>query len=195
MRRNIGRTVFAPERDSAWITSDRLPRTPPPGKRWSNTSPQHINGESLDLLVDEMFIDGGFAVVRHPVARFTSAFNHLIRRTPKYQDMTVTEFIHDELPSKSSELAAMDHHFIPSSTKFFSRKTRYAVFKLENGMDKVKHYIDRTFLHQPNTKLFPHSNKKSDLQSVHLSDIDKEMLREIYDEDFRNFGYQVTDPV
>ena len=47
----------------------------PPARRWSRTSPQHVDWTSLQRLLPAELLDEVFAVVRHPVSRIVSGYH------------------------------------------------------------------------------------------------------------------------
>ncbi len=46
----------------------------PQRRRWTRSSPQHVDAEAISVLFPDGFFDASFAVVRSPVARIVSAF-------------------------------------------------------------------------------------------------------------------------
>jgi Sulfotransferase family len=46
-----------------------------PTARWSRTSPQHLDAQTYARLFPPGFLNGSFAVVRHPVDRLVSVFH------------------------------------------------------------------------------------------------------------------------
>ncbi|MBX7531768.1 sulfotransferase family protein [Qipengyuania sp. 1XM1-15A] len=105
-------------------------------KRWNRSSPQHISNADRDLLFPEGFFDYTFTVVRDPVSRFLSAFNHNRGRIGHHVSF-------DRFLSRMERQVAeeddyfghrFDNHFLPS-VRIVPQQAR--VFRLEDGMDAV----------------------------------------------------------
>jgi len=118
----------------------RDPRFTLDGPRWSKSSPQHIDAQSLDRLFPEGFLDGGFAVVRHPVDRLRSLF--LYQRDAEGtipKDRTMWDWL-DALPARmEAEPFYLDNHPRPMDALVPPDCT---VFRLEDGLQAVVQWLD-----------------------------------------------------
>lgn len=98
--------------------------------RWYNSTPQHVPEKYRRTLFSDDFFDYEFALVRDPVARFLSAFNHrrrtigrtvsldsflkrLVRRVNSFDDYFGYKF---------------DNHFLPAS-RFLSERQKSTILK------------------------------------------------------------------
>lgn len=105
-------------------------------KRWHRSSPQHISNADRDLLFPEGFFDYAFAVVRDPVDRFLSAFNHNRGRIGHHVSFDrflsrMERRVEDEVDYYGYRF---DNHFLPSF-RIVPRQAR--VFRLEDGLDAL----------------------------------------------------------
>ena len=81
---------------------------------WSNSSPQHIDGLSSGKLFPNDFFDTTFVVVRNPLERFWSAFNHNRLKTVGIKEnQCPNEFVQDILQWRAWQRGWLDNHFLP----------------------------------------------------------------------------------
>lgn len=111
--------------ESLWREKSRL---------WYKSSPQHITERDLSRLLPPSMRDYEFAIVRDPVARFISAFNHnrRARRIPFF--FTIERFLSKIERRQDFYGYDMDNHFVPAN-RFVSETCD--VFHLEGGLDRV----------------------------------------------------------
>lgn len=164
--------------------------------RWNKSSPQHIDGQSLEILFpNQNVFDHIFTVVRNPVDRFASAFYFNRHRYDEIENkMTIDEFVSQLDSSAVNRQGFMDNHFMPS-THFLAYKDECKVFKLEGGMIDLQKWIEDQIL-----------GRKSNVQMKRQKSFDQrypqiEVLRpnraslnkiyELYKDDFLKFGYQL----
>lgn len=101
---------------------------------WNRSSPQHLTGQDRERLFASDFFDYEFAVMRDPVRRFLSAFNHHRRTIGTF--VSFSGFL-DRLERRCREHDdyfgyRFDNHFVPAA-RFLSDRTE--VMLLEDGMD------------------------------------------------------------
>lgn len=101
---------------------------------WCRSSPQHLTREDRDRLFAHEFFDYEFGLVREPVARFLSAFNHQRRRIGVF--VSFERFL-DQIEARNRQYGDFfgyryDNHFLPAA-RFCSEMTK--VFALEDGID------------------------------------------------------------
>jgi len=107
---------------------------------WSKSSPQHILWEDLNFLFDDKFFDYEFVIVRDPVERFLSAYNHNKPRIA-YSFEGFLRKIEKEVRKKNSFFGErFDNHFVPAA-RFVSQKTN--VFYLSNGIENALTQVGR----------------------------------------------------
>jgi hypothetical protein len=160
--------------------------------KWTNSSPQHIDGRSLARLFPVTFFDTYFAIVRDPIKRFESAFNFQKNVEKKINsDIKINDFV-AALDEKSIlRIGHFDGHFMPQFL-FLHPRASYRFFKLENGMEPVKKYLDHLLFENELSVTIPHLNAKrpgtAKLQEA-LTKANKTKLTAIYKQDYLLFGY------
>lgn len=162
------------------------------GERWSKTSPQHIDAESLNRLFPADFFDAAFAVVRHPADRLLSAFyfqrdvEKKIKRDAVFSNWLV------KLQEKLRENQfAFDNHF-RQQTELIPSECQ--IFRLEDGLKKVTEYLDEV-LGEQDTQL-EIGNFNSNISGrkgadVDLTTSDHEIIERIFSLDYEKFGYEL----
>ena len=162
-------------------------------QQWNISSPQHIDGYSLSRLFPADFFDFGFAVTREPAVRFLSAFKFQIFEKRIAQNQDISSFIKNELRKLPNQLGEFDNHFLPQ-TKLLIPDMEYQIFKLENGLDNVKQFIDSRLLEANTKENIQRHNIEPSMESLNPTQftIDKEamdIIREVYREDFSMLQY------
>lgn len=103
---------------------------------WYKSSPQHIPKVHFEDIFADDFFDYKFSVVRDPVSRFLSAFNHNRKRIGRM--VSVESFVSRLEKNKKNQNdffgAVFDDHFLPSR-RFIPEGTE--LFYLEDGMEHV----------------------------------------------------------
>lgn len=169
------------------------------------SSPQHLILADREILFKPSFIDYEFAIVRDPVSRFLSAFNHARRRIGG--SVTFEQFV-SKLERRNAASGDFfgyryDNHFVPAA-RFCTEATE--IFYLEDGMDECIAQISKrigfdlvpdrqhnvrsyAFTDSPNPVkravkkvLFKDSPKITDLDDRTIS-----RVRDLYAEDYRMF--------
>lgn len=103
---------------------------------WYKSSPQHILQEDKAYLFREDFFDYEFSIIRDPVERFLSAYNHNRPRMSRFEnlDKFLTKLEEEVSVSNSYFGRYFDNHFVPAS-RFISKETK--VFYLSDGLDSI----------------------------------------------------------
>ncbi len=161
-------------------------------KRWSKTSPQHVDRTTLARLFPGDFIDLSFAIVRHPLPRLVSAFHFQLeveQTLPANMDFSswLLEIRDKHMKSPftyDNHIRPMDD-IVPDTAK---------IFHIENGLDDVINWLDETV--GPSTftggierlnERGTHTQKKIARATPTPEDIT--VLSELYAKDFDRFGY------
>lgn len=162
------------------------------GSVWSSSSPQHIDGISLGRLFPKGIIDEYVVVTRNPFDRFVSAY--------KFQKYKENELVFDDVNGfieslsllKINKLGWADNHFLPQF-RFIDPRVNTTHFKLEDGLDRVKSFLDMTFFGNDLLLQMPHENKSEalsfDPSELILTDKTKGLIRDWYSRDFELFNY------
>jgi hypothetical protein len=170
----------------------------PGPRRWSKTSPQHIDAASLARLFPPGFIDHAFAIVRHPVARIVSAY-HFHREVETKGALRLA--FPDWLATMEARLAATpfarDNHLAPMHAMIPAGAT---VFRLEDGMAPVLAHVDALAGAADGARSIPTRNARSQRRKAYpeprVVPGPTELARIIalYAEDFARYGYDPDRP-
>ena len=156
-------------------------------RKWCNTSPQHINGEFLAILFPEHFFDGFFAIVRDPIERFKSAFEHARSTSPLPPTRSINDFALNILPKNYNKVGWYDNHFLPQSS-FIPPRRNCQLFSLSaDGIVALKKYIEIEILKSPLEKDLPFKNK-STRKPQEINQKTMEIIRDIYSCDYELYN-------
>ncbi|MCC0063011.1 MAG: sulfotransferase family 2 domain-containing protein [Defluviimonas sp.] len=109
--------------------------------RWSRSSPQHIPAATLARFFPRGWIASAFAVVRDPLDRLVSAYNHCV--DPSYllpPGLGIEEWFDEYLRLSRYNAALYDNHLRPQGEIVPEDATW---FRLEEGFAPVVAHIDR----------------------------------------------------
>lgn len=170
-------------------------------RRWSRSSPQHIDLESLGRLFPSGFFDYSFAVVRHPVARIVSAY-HFQREVEGTlpEDLSLTDWLHQLQDGARETSYQYDNHTRPMAD-LVPEDAR--IFHLEHGLDPIIPWLDAITGTSTAPRAFTHKNKRGD----HVRNAAKAaketlvpdaqalaLIAKLYARDFTRFGYDIATP-
>ena len=161
---------------------------------WCKCSPQHIEWESLQMILPLELIDAVFAVVRHPIARTESGYHFQIETEKSISpDTPFSNWLHDQIAMLKENPFALDNHMRPQSD-FVPEGA--AVFHLEHGLDPLVPYLDQLVGNAHGPRTIGHSNKRKKSgdkaatpEWARPSKADIDLLCDFYAEDFERFGY------
>lgn len=167
-------------------------------KRWTKSSPQHVDTEALAFLFPEGWITSSFAVVRHPLTRVISAYNFgSTRRVSGIPPRTSIEsWFNRYLKGKDRNPFLFDNHLrpqcdiVPESAK---------VFQLEDGLQNLVEYLDHRAGDENGPREIEHVNAYTHgtteyTRTVPVTEKFKSLVNEFYEKDLERFGYK-PDPV
>lgn len=159
-----------------------------------NVSLQHLTWAQVTSVVPEIWIDSSFAVVRHPLARFVSAYNMRLSQVhpPFPREISITDFLDWAEVRLHKHPALLDNHLRPQ-VDFMSQETR--VFRLEEGLAAVIADLDRIFGARPDLPPLGHHDFH-DPETEKLFDVTDrlpagvaERVAQIYAVDYARFDY------
>lgn len=163
-----------------------------------HVSLQHLTWAEVISLVPENWIASSFAVVRHPLARFLSAYNMRLSqiRPPFPRETTITDFLDWVELRLPAHPELLDNH-LRSQVEFIATSTR--VFRLEDGIDAVIAHLDESF--GPALDLAPLAHHDFRVpETEHLFDVTYDLpervvkrVARLYAADLAHLGYD-TEP-
>lgn len=168
----------------------------PPKARWSRTSPQHIDRDSLGRLFPDGFFDAMFTIVRHPVARLVSAYHFQLEVESSLPQSTgFSEWLADLEERMAEDPFVFDNHVRPM-TQIVPEGAH--VFYMEHGLDALVPWFDRLTGGKDGPRAVPRINeqgaytgKGKSLPKATPTDADLELITRLYGEDFARFGYRI----
>lgn len=188
---------YLAERFGAIAFQDKAHLATPPAARWSRTSPQHIDRDSLARLFPEGFFDAVFTIVRHPVARMVSAY-HFQREVEGVipESTGFGEWLEDLAELRAEDPFVHDNHVRPMAEIV---PDRAEVFHMEHGLDALVPWLDGLTGRTDGPRAIPRINERGSLRKtagdrVTPGDADLERIATLYAEDFRRFGYRPDRP-
>jgi hypothetical protein len=159
-------------------------------QRWIRTSPQHVPVVALDRLMPRDWFVSSFAVVRHPVRRLISAFffsRDIVGRIPLGAEFNAwfaeaSAWIGKE-PYRNGGHLEPQVTIVPPGSR---------IFRLEEGLEAIVPYLDGLAGNSDGPREIPVRNVgrwRQDEAPPVLNAQTLELVRQIYAEDFAQFGY------
>lgn len=160
---------------------------------WSRSSPQHVDGATLARLFPEDFFDAKFAVVRHPVARMVSVYNHHFRDLGgAAPNIGFGDWLTEMTEQRMSDPYLLDNHLRPICD--FVTGDTYEIFRLEDGLDPVAAALHDILDYPGDPGRIGHHNKRAGpLRPEELSEAECALVADIYAGDFAKFGYSTAE--
>lgn len=182
----------------------------PEYKRWSKTSPQHIDCATLETLFPADYLHVSFSVVRHPAARLLSSFHYENKLGDLSLGMTFERWIKWSAARRDRKPFQRDGHlrlmgdFVPIDAH---------VFRLEDGLDAIIPWLDKLEGRQRQPRRIPLSNETHKLRQrprslqvrilhklfpIQIPQLNENLCRLVhgyYREDYERFGYGIFDPL
>ena len=167
-------------------------------RRWTRTSPQHVDLASLGRLFPPQFFDHVFAVVRHPVARLVSCwhFQSEVERSI-VSGMSFENWLLEIEDLWAEDPFAFDNHIRPMVDLV---PEGACVFHLEHGLDAIVPWLDSIVDKTDGPRAMPRTNERGahggkDSAKILPSATDLATIERLYAPDFERFGYRIDDPV
>lgn len=167
-----------------------------PEKRWSRTSPQHVDAATLASMFPAGFFDAVFTIVRHPLARVISAYHFQKERERTVPaDVGFSEWLLDLEERLSDDRFIYDNHLRPMDEIV---PEGAHVFYMEHGLDAMVPWLDGICGNEDGPRRLAEVNKRGDFnkgttEKVKPSTMDREVIQRIYGKDFRRFGYSLDE--
>lgn len=187
---------YLAERFGALAFSDRQHTRQPQERRWSRTSPQHIDAESLGRLFPAGFFDATFTIVRHPVPRLVSAYHFQLEVEKTISERALfSEWLEDIVELRRENPFLYDNHVRPM-TEIVPEGAK--VFHMEHGLDGLIPWFDAVTGETAGPRAIPKINEKgayteARTERVRPTDSDLARIAELYAADFARFGYDPAD--
>ena len=160
-----------------------------PGRQrnWTSTSPQHVPAAQLERLFPEGFFDAGFAFVRDPLARATSAFHfHQSNRGKIDADLSLADWIRRIPGFKPDMHDRYDGHF-RSQSHIVPQWCR--VFRLEDGFDEFIAWLDAWSASTHGAGMAHTLAGRYEAGS--LDKVTLGLFHNLYRDDYDRFGYDI----
>ena len=162
-----------------------------PKDRWSSTSPQHIDANSLSELFPPNFFDLIFSVTRHPEDRIISEYRFRYDQGGLHSRFSFSDWLRIVTSASKANAWVFDNHirpqvdFIPEGAK---------IFKLETGLNDLADWIYQEFETDGKQKNYfdVHTNRSSKIPIV-LTQEDRRLINTFYAEDFCQLNYSQRD--
>ncbi len=187
--------AYLTERFGELAMVDQHHERPPPGDRWSKSSPQHISLRYLERIFPADWFASSFAVVRNPVTRFASAYNYRVAILGTIPPgMNAEQWFAEYRALEGVSNFLFDNHLRPQDD-LVPENAR--VFRLEDGLDGIVPYLDEITGDQSGPRRIEHLHEtkdemQDDVRSETLSARLLAELRSYYARDFERFGYGDT---
>lgn len=154
-------------------------------------SPQHMHSEMLQQQFLFHKLDGIFMTIRHPYDRFRSEYCYRHKSNCDTSAEAVENWARKIFKAYSNNNYILDNHIRPQH-EFYVPGTQ--VYKLERGLKKTvqdlakKYKIELVYQEMHEMSRVKESGFSS--SDVQLNETVKSMLNFIYQQDFRQFGYE-----
>jgi len=162
--------------------------------RWSRTSPQHIDRESLARLFPAGFFDAVFTIVRHPVSRIVSAYHFQLEVEQSIPaSMEFSDWLADMEERLKEDPFAFDNHIRPMSDIV---PEPAVVFHVEHGLDALVPWFDVLTGTRAGPRALPRVNAHGAYSGGKTGkavpgDSDLARIARLYAVDFDRFGYEI----
>ena len=171
---------------------DRYHLSVPAPRRWSRTSPQHIDTTVAERLFPAGFFDHVFTVVRHPVDRLASAFRfHRDVTSLVPEGQTFAGWLRALEEVTAEDPYAYDNHgramvdIVPDDAR---------VFRLEDGLSALVTWLDEIEGAAAGPRELPRLNTTSGARMPEVGDEEVSLIAARFAADFERFGYDPHAP-
>ena len=187
---------YLSDRFGAMALTDMDFSAQPEARRWSRTSPDHIDWASLTRMVPPSWFASVFSITRHPVARVVSAY-HFQQEVEKSVPAGVAfdDWLAGGLSLMASEPFVYDNHlrpqvdFIPSDA---------VTFPVEGGLAPLIAHLDVLAGNSDGPRAVEGRNVRAAREATVKAVPSKaslDLIARAYAEDFARFGYHIDRPL
>ena len=166
-------------RDTRWGKQPLL-------RRWTATSPQHVDATQFARLFPDGFFDHLFMVVRHPEDRILSEYRFRAERRRRDTRAPFSEWLRFATRAARRDPYMMDGHVRPQID--FRCGPACRAFRLEDGLADFVAWLDEA-LGAPGEAFGVRSNATKPLE-VAMAREDRALIEAFYAEDYDAFGYE-----
>lgn len=154
------------------------------------TSPQHLHAALLSEMIHLPRVELVFMVVREPIARFRSEYAMRQKDPSKTDEASVDDWAERALRRYAQNPYALDNHLRPQHEFLLPGSE---VYRLEDGLQTMVDDLEERFGLGLTAEL-DHRLKSSERHGIASRDVEisptlEKTLRELYAEDFRQFGF------
>lgn len=164
----------------------------PEALRWTRSSPQHVDAQTLERLIPPGLFDACFTIVRHPVARAVSTYHfqaEVERQVPP--GTSFSDWLAGLPRLLADQPFAADNHIRPMTQIVPEGAT---VFHLEHGLDPLVAWFDALAGTADPPRVIEERNTRGAYvrttgQKAEPTAADVALIARIYAADFDRFGY------
>jgi hypothetical protein len=184
------------ERFGAVAFNDSAHTRQPAARRWTRTSPQHVDAVSLSRLFPEGFFDAVFTIVRHPVPRLVSAYQFQLDVEKSIPESTsFSDWLADVEERLEEDPFVFDNHVRPMDDIV---PAGAQVFHMEHGLDGLVGWFDALTGRRDAPRALPRINEQGQYtgtrsEKARPSEADLARIARLYAADFARFGYRPED--
>jgi hypothetical protein len=167
-------------RDTRW---GKQPRR----RRWTATSPQHVDAAQFGRLFPQGFFDRVFTVVRHPEDRILSEYRFRAERGLRDARAPLSEWLRFAFALAARDPYAMDGHVRPQVD--FLCGEACAAFRLEDGLDDFVGWLEDALGEPRSGAAFGVRRNATAATPLRLHREDRALIEAFYAADYARFGY------
>lgn len=168
-----------------------------PVRRWTQSSPQHVDWQALMRLFPADYFDAIFTVVRHPLSRALSAYRFQAKVEGSIPPgMGFGDWLEQEAEARDTNPYRSDNHSRPQ-VDFLPRTDgpHCAVFHLEHGLDALIPWFDTVEGVARGPRAMQHTNAANAAgDRTRPTPEEIALVAQIYAADFARFGYAPDQP-
>ena len=163
----------------------------PPARRWTRSSPQHVDAATFETLVPMSYFSAAFAFVRHPVSRLVSCYHFQAEVEELIAGQSFSDWLKRLADRDPDDPFAFDNHVRPMAEIVPDGAT---IFHIEYGADQLIPWLDGIAGRADGPRAIPPENirgqyAKTSTPVTEPTEADLALIAELYAMDFARFGY------